>query len=98
VCVRFYRRFDGTILTSDCPEGAKRKRRRRVAAVAGAAAGAGMLASLWMNHRVVQVQGGLEAVQTQGETTHAGPETMGSVSPAIMGTAAALPEVRTPKK
>ena len=45
LCVRLYRRADGTVLTADCPTGARRVRRRRgaVAAVVGggiAAAGA----------------------------------------------------------
>jgi len=46
MCVRLYRRADGTVLTADCPEGARRVRRRRaaVAAVAGGIAGA-LLAS-----------------------------------------------------
>lgn len=35
-CVRFYRRTDGTVLTADCPEGARRRRRQRLA-IAGAA-------------------------------------------------------------
>jgi hypothetical protein len=38
VCVRFYRRADGTVMTSDCSVGARRKRRRRIAAVAVAGA------------------------------------------------------------
>ena len=38
-CVRFYRRADGTVLTSDCPVGARKKRvRRAVLAVAGVGA------------------------------------------------------------
>lgn len=45
VCVRFYRRFDGTILTADCSRGVRRRRRRRVAAIAAGVAGAGLLAS-----------------------------------------------------
>ncbi len=28
VCVRIYRRADGTLLTADCPDGARRKKRR----------------------------------------------------------------------
>ena len=48
LCVRLFRRPDGTVLTSDCPVGAKRRRRRRlvvtaVAAVAGAAGVAWMM-------------------------------------------------------
>ena len=39
LCVRFYQRADGTILTQDCPVGVKKKRRRALAfAVAGAGA------------------------------------------------------------
>jgi hypothetical protein len=39
-CVRLHRRADGTVITSDCPVGVKRKRRRRVLAT-----GAGMALS-----------------------------------------------------
>ncbi|MEP7127112.1 MAG: hypothetical protein ABJE95_39630 [Byssovorax sp.] len=42
VCVRLYRRFDGTVLTSDCPVGVKRKRRRKAVV---AAVGGGLLAA-----------------------------------------------------
>ena len=38
-CVRFYQRTDGTVLTTDCPVGVKRRRRKKVAlAIAGAGA------------------------------------------------------------
>jgi hypothetical protein len=37
LCVRFFRRSDGTLLTSDCPEGARGRRRRRLLMVAAAA-------------------------------------------------------------
>jgi len=33
LCVRYYKRHDGTILTADCPVGTKRRRRRRIVAV-----------------------------------------------------------------
>jgi hypothetical protein len=42
VCVRLYKRFDGTVLTADCPVGVKRKRRRKVIA---AAVGSSLLAA-----------------------------------------------------
>jgi hypothetical protein len=45
MCVRFFRRRDGTILTSDCPVGTRRKRvwhRVATAAVAGGVAAAGI--------------------------------------------------------
>lgn len=39
ICVRLYKRADGTVLTEDCPVGMKRKRRRKLAfGVASAAA------------------------------------------------------------
>jgi hypothetical protein len=39
LCVRFYQRADGTLLTQDCPVGVTKKRRKKVAlAVAGAGA------------------------------------------------------------
>ncbi|MCB9626522.1 MAG: hypothetical protein H6725_04035 [Sandaracinaceae bacterium] len=45
LCVRFYRRADGTVMTSDCPSGSGRRRLRRLALAAtltvSAAAGAG---------------------------------------------------------
>jgi hypothetical protein len=43
VCVRLYKRFDGTVLTTDCSVGMKRKRRRKavVAAVGGSLLAAG---------------------------------------------------------
>jgi hypothetical protein len=42
MCVRLYKRADGTVLTSDCPVGVKRRQRRR--AVAGVLGG-GLLAA-----------------------------------------------------
>jgi hypothetical protein len=39
LCVRFYQRADGTVMTTDCPVGAKKKQRKKLAlAVAGAGA------------------------------------------------------------
>jgi hypothetical protein len=41
LCVRYFQRADGTLLSTDCPVGVRRRRRRRrVLAVAGVAAGA----------------------------------------------------------
>ncbi len=45
VCVRLYKRADGTVLTSDCPVGVTRKRRRRLVAVAVTAVGGGLMAA-----------------------------------------------------
>lgn len=47
LCVRLYRRRDGTVLTQDCPVGFRAAVRRRMAAFAGSlAVGVGMLTSL----------------------------------------------------
>jgi hypothetical protein len=43
VCVRLYRRADGTVLTTDCPVGVKRRRRRRL--IAGVVGGGLMAAA-----------------------------------------------------
>ncbi len=40
LCIRMFKRADGTVLTSDCPDGVRRKQRRRLAVVV---AGAGAL-------------------------------------------------------
>src|SRR5512132_374232 len=45
VCVRLYKRADGTVLTSDCPVGVTRKRRRKIAVAAVAALSSGMMAA-----------------------------------------------------
>ncbi|WP_309690607.1 hypothetical protein [Armatimonas sp.] len=48
LCVRFYRRADGTILTKDCTVGATARRNKRVAqATAGIAAAVGSAAALF---------------------------------------------------
>lgn len=44
ICVRYYQRSDGTVMTSDCPVGVKKKRRKKLA-LAVAAAGATALAA-----------------------------------------------------
>lgn len=57
LCVRFYQRADGTILTQDCPEGVKKKRRKKLAlAVAGAGAMMASAATAMFSSR----QGGVE--------------------------------------
>jgi hypothetical protein len=48
LCVRFYRRADGTVLTSDCPVGVTRKRRRRIAAFTMLGAGVFSLGAYWL--------------------------------------------------
>ena len=66
LCVRFYQRADGTILTADCPEGVKKKRRKKLAlAVAGAGALAAAAATSFMSRQSCSRQGAV----AQGELT-----------------------------
>lgn len=54
MCVRFYRREDGTILTGDCTVGARKKRRRRAAlAVSGGLIAASTLTTAGLARRQV---------------------------------------------
>jgi hypothetical protein len=65
LCVRFYQRTDGTIMTEDCPVGVKRKRRKKLAlAVAGAGAMALAATSL-----MLKAQSGC---RTMGEVAYQG--------------------------
>ena len=64
LCVRFYQRTDGTILTADCPVGVKKRRRKKLAlAVAGAGALAAAAATSFMARRTCSLGA------TQGEVT-----------------------------
>jgi hypothetical protein len=86
LCVRFYQRADGTIMTQDCPVGVKKKRRKMLAL---AVAGAGAMAAAAM----------VSLTRTQGKC--ANPVGMGggeqvkmgepSVEPMVMGTVAVPP-------
>jgi hypothetical protein len=57
-CIRMHRRADGTLITSDCPVGAKRKRNRR--RLAGIMVGAGLAGggAVWM--AATPTMGGME--------------------------------------
>lgn len=79
LCVRFYRRADGTLLTADCPVGLRRRRRRWVAFSALAVGLLGS-AAMFLGSRTmgaiapVEVLGGLPAssdwpVKAQSTTT-----------------------------
>lgn len=57
LCVRYYKRTDGTVLTTDCPIGVRKKRRKKVVlAVAGASAVA-VAATSAFTRSVCEVQG-----------------------------------------
>jgi hypothetical protein len=70
MCVRLYKRADGTVITADCPVGARRRRRRRVAAAA--AVGGSLLAA-------IATAGGSQPVTTMGTVR------MGELAPTTPG-------------
>ena len=77
LCVRFYQRADGTLLTEDCPVGVKKKRRKKLAlAVAGAGAMA-FAATSMLTRGLCATQGS----PVMGEMV-AAPEGMHEVEPA----------------
>jgi hypothetical protein len=59
LCVRMYKRQDGTVLTSDCPVGVKKRRRRRAvtAAVGGGLMAAAAALGLERTHTPVATMG-----------------------------------------
>ena len=76
LCVRFYQRADGTILTQDCPEGVTKKRRKKLAlAIAGAGAMAAAAVTMFAKSTCTRTMG---AVAYQGEPS----VMMGDVGPA----------------
>ena len=92
LCVRLYRREDGTVLTEDCPVGARKKRVRRV--LAGAAGAGALVAAAAAGVLFTPTTG---ALGPREGTTPAPPVTgavamMGGPAPAevaVMGSAAA---------
>lgn len=68
LCVRLYRRKDGTVITADCPVGVRRKRLRLVGVltVSAAAVAAGVSAALLsQSHCSTAVQGAMMAMPTE---------------------------------
>lgn len=98
VCVRFYRRADGTVLTEDCPEGLRRWR-RRVARRAGAVLAAllGLFGPTALASRRAAVQGSPVAMpkveRARAESPDALPTLAGVVSD-VNGAAVAGARVR----
>jgi hypothetical protein len=90
VCVRLYKRADGTVLTNDCPVGVRRRRRRRIAALAvgsGLAAAAAMSARglcAMGSHNLPHVMGEVPVSQQQARSP-AAPERADSLPPVMGG-------------
>jgi len=98
LCVRFYQRKDGTVLTEDCPVGVKRKRRRlAVLSVAGAGAMAAAAVSAF-GGRSSHTQGKMEVTPPCELGSHLMGDVEPVATPVIMGTAApvANPPVTPP--
>jgi hypothetical protein len=95
LCVRFYRRADGTVLTKDCSVGVASRRQRRIAqAVAGVAAAVGSAAALLKPGTPEPTMGTPMALPVI-QTTPA-PElrpTMGMVAPEPVMGKVAMPEM-----
>jgi hypothetical protein len=97
VCLRIFKRADGTVITADCPEGVKKKRIRRLAMVAGglAASAAAAVAGLGSSRTMgdIAIAGGVHmGVPTQPEPVAGGidvhMEMKGDVAtPPTLGTA-----------
>ena len=114
VCVRFFRRADGTVLTADCPEGVSRKRRRSIAAgLVGASllAGGGLYASSKLAgsrcHQGQSVMGDIAEVPHEMGKVEARPLPSGTApatveptprAPAVLGSVAPLPFTPDPKR
>jgi len=57
LCVRFYRRTDGTLLTADCPTGVRRRHRRRLLIASATGAVAGGALAVWTTALPVATMG-----------------------------------------
>lgn len=91
VCVRMYRRKDGTVITQDCPVGLKDRVRKRVMKTVAYTAAAFAVFTGWIaNWRFNDQPSVLERWQQAVST----PMMMGSVAPshAVMGEAMSPPE------
>jgi len=81
ICVRLYRRADGTVITADCPDGVRRKKRRL--ALFGAIGAGLMAAGAAACGRGAPLQG--EPARIPFPTAHGagGAPTMGDVGPEL---------------
>jgi hypothetical protein len=104
VCVRYYQRADGTIMTTDCPVGVAKKRRKKVAlAVAGAGAMAFAAASMMNRQTCTTTRMGAVAGEAKmGEAMPVGEFVMGdraeTLPPPVAPTPSAAPTTDTPHR
>jgi hypothetical protein len=106
LCVRFYRRADGTVLTQDCPVGLRALRRKAAAGLARAGAAAALLLSTivtlgagrptgW-SVRLRQIQPFARVCEWISPTPIPPPIMVGKVSRSSVMGAVALPITQTP--
>ncbi|MCE9572430.1 MAG: hypothetical protein K8W52_04675 [Deltaproteobacteria bacterium] len=86
-CLRLYRRPDGTVLTSDCPIGSRRRRRNRWAIVGVAVAAVASLLGFATRSQRGAVQGGMAPMSGDPSDSSMGGSGMSSPPPAQMGAA-----------
>lgn len=84
LCVRFYQRADGTVMTEDCPVGVSKKRRKKaVLAAAGAGAmalaGTGLFSTTMMMGKPAPTMG--EMVSVEEPPAPPIPSVMGTIAP-----------------
>ena len=95
VCLRMYRRRDGTVLTSDCPVGIRRKRVTRMAAAALALGGAGLAITAMQAESALCTSGPAPIVDpgTSTSVPEMGEVEMGdvAVAPPVMGGIGRIP-------
>ncbi|MDI1430700.1 hypothetical protein [Polyangium sorediatum] len=77
LCVRYFQRKDGTVMTSDCPVGVRRRRVRRVLSVV--AVGVGAVGAAWagLGMRVERAMGQMQLAPER----HTARVTMGELTP-----------------
>jgi hypothetical protein len=97
LCVRFYQRTDGTVLTADCPVGRRRRRKRHIVMLAGtaglalvAAAGFVSFARMGKPEYPLMYGGALSAPPAPSFPTH----TRAVMGDAVMGDPIAPPAPR----
>jgi len=89
-CVRFYSRSDGTVMTRDCAEAARRARRRSLAAVAAGGIAALAVVGAFQGRPAPDVYVPMMGSVSMPEPTSPPQE---ASAPLVMGTAVAVPEV-----
>ena len=94
LCVRFYQRADGTVMTQDCPVGVTKKR-RKLAVLAAAGAGAMALAATSMFTRTMG-KPALGATMGEMAPIDTAPVVMGSAAPPAYTAPPVQPTSQTP--